>query len=283
MSLPVHSRSSAGPMVISRAVRIPSGAPCQVGIRILGDSPFCMPWHTHRGVHELVLGLRGTFRHQVNGNTFWQGPGQLLWIRSDAFHELEGSNCAWANIALHPKWIGALGTLFGHDLTQIQTRPALVPERCWEGFDGGRAADFPVQHHSSPEQVRHWLLHLLEATLTRNTAPPTVQPWWLRNALRQIKREPLEQLSIERLCALCQRSREHVARAFRKHLDCTPSSYLNRLRLRHAAHLLETTVLSITEIAFASGFESLNHFFTQFRETFGCSPKQYRAAIPAGF
>lgn len=50
-----------------------------------------------------------------------------------------------------------------------------------------------------------------------------------------------------------------------------------RGRIDHAAHLLNGTEHSITEVAQICGYENLEHFSRQFKKIKGCSPKQYRA------
>jgi transcriptional regulator GlxA family with amidase domain len=67
-------------------------------------------------------------------------------------------------------------------------------------------------------------------------------------------------------------SARHLERLFRKHLDCSPSRHYRELRLKHAHCLLWQTGKTVTEIAFASGFNSIPHFCKNFREYFGHSP-----------
>lgn len=57
----------------------------------------------------------------------------------------------------------------------------------------------------------------------------------------------------------------------------TPVRYLNQLRLTQAVDWLIHTRQSITDIAYASGFEDSNYFSTVFRMEYSLSPSQYRA------
>jgi AraC family transcriptional regulator len=56
----------------------------------------------------------------------------------------------------------------------------------------------------------------------------------------------------------------------------TIGAYINRLRLEHAAFLLQNTPKSIADIAFTVGYTSENSFFKRFKEHFGYTPKKYR-------
>jgi methylphosphotriester-DNA--protein-cysteine methyltransferase len=55
-----------------------------------------------------------------------------------------------------------------------------------------------------------------------------------------------------------------------------PMRWLAERRVNHARALLEDTELSVTEVAFASGFGSLQTFRRQFRRLTGTSPRRYR-------
>jgi AraC family L-rhamnose operon regulatory protein RhaS len=56
----------------------------------------------------------------------------------------------------------------------------------------------------------------------------------------------------------------------------TPLQYLLRCRVEQATRLLaERPELSITDIAFACGFNSSQYFATIFRSATGCAPSEY--------
>ena len=65
-------------------------------------------------------------------------------------------------------------------------------------------------------------------------------------------------------------------RLFQQRLGRSPLAYLLDLRFSMVAHLLIETGESVTHIAYAAGFNNLSNFNRQFRERFGCSPRDYR-------
>jgi AraC-like DNA-binding protein len=58
------------------------------------------------------------------------------------------------------------------------------------------------------------------------------------------------------------------------------SGYILRRRLEECARQLASSLRrgqTITEIAFASGFNNVAHFTRVFRQQFGVTPRQYRS------
>lgn len=88
-------------------------------------------------------------------------------------------------------------------------------------------------------------------------------------------------LSLDEYAALCHRSLSSFKRDFRQRYEEPPGKWLVRKRLGYAAALLQTTKLSVTEIAFESGFEDGSHFSRAFKERFQRPPSDYRRSLPA--
>ncbi|MBO4887067.1 MAG: AraC family transcriptional regulator [Firmicutes bacterium] len=66
---------------------------------------------------------------------------------------------------------------------------------------------------------------------------------------------------------------------FKKHLDTTPQNYLMDYRLEKSLELLNNPGLSITDIAFATGFGGASYFTECFRKHYHLTPSAYRAKM----
>lgn len=66
-------------------------------------------------------------------------------------------------------------------------------------------------------------------------------------------------------------------RTFRAYVGMAPAQYQQTVRLNKARELLTTTTRSISEIAYALGFESVSAFSLFFRNREQISPSHYRA------
>ena len=73
-------------------------------------------------------------------------------------------------------------------------------------------------------------------------------------------------LSVWRLC--------HI---FKSDVGMPPIRYLRLLRMERAKGLLESSFLSVKEIAFQVGLNDESHFVRDFKSTYGYSPALYRS------
>jgi AraC-like DNA-binding protein len=86
-----------------------------------------------------------------------------------------------------------------------------------------------------------------------------------------------EEWPVRRLASVSGASQAHFARAFKDAFGLPPHRYLLTRRIERATALLRETDLSITEIAFQTGWNSLGTFGRTFRDVTGESPGELRA------
>ena len=104
-------------------------------------------------------------------------------------------------------------------------------------------------------------------------------PDLLRRLLRAKDRmdaAPHEEWPIPRLARVSGASAAHFARAFKDAFGVPPHRYLLTRRIGRATALLRDTQLSVTEIAFQSGWRSLGTFGRTFRDVMGECPRDLR-------
>jgi AraC-like DNA-binding protein len=99
----------------------------------------------------------------------------------------------------------------------------------------------------------------------------------LTRARELIEARFADPLDIRTLSAEARLSRYHFIRAFRHVFHDTPHQYLLRMRIQKAKELLALTPLSVTDICYEVGFESLGSFSATFHRIVGWPPSTYRA------
>jgi transcriptional regulator GlxA family with amidase domain len=105
-------------------------------------------------------------------------------------------------------------------------------------------------------------------------------PQLLRRLLRAKDRMDAashEEWPVGRLARVSGASEAHFARSFKEAFGVPPHRYLLTRRIERATALLRDTDLSITEIAFQTGWNSLGTFGRTFRDVTGENPGAIRA------
>ncbi|MFT4280072.1 helix-turn-helix transcriptional regulator [Microbacterium sp.] len=89
-------------------------------------------------------------------------------------------------------------------------------------------------------------------------------------------REFASPLDVESLARGAHMSAGHLSRQFLAAHGESPYSYLMTRRIERAMTLLRRGDLSVTEVCFAVGYQSLGTFSTRFAELVGVPPSVYR-------
>jgi AraC-like DNA-binding protein len=98
----------------------------------------------------------------------------------------------------------------------------------------------------------------------------------LRRVRDRIDREYAQPLDVEALASGVHMSAGHLSRQFRAAYGESPYSYLMTRRIERAMALLRRGDLSVTEVCFEVGCQSLGTFSTRFTELVGMPPSTYR-------
>jgi len=88
-----------------------------------------------------------------------------------------------------------------------------------------------------------------------------------------------EDVSLNSLSKVFYLNPSYISRSFKIVHGLSFSEYRNMVRLQHAARLLKTTKLSLSEIAEKCGFKTTNGFSAVFKSHTGYSPSAYRKRI----
>ena len=98
----------------------------------------------------------------------------------------------------------------------------------------------------------------------------------LRRVKDRIDRDYAQPLDVEALAHGVHMSAGHLSREFKKAYGEAPYSYLMTRRIERAMRLLRVGELSVTDVCFAVGCQSLGTFSTRFTELVGVPPSVYK-------
>lgn len=89
----------------------------------------------------------------------------------------------------------------------------------------------------------------------------------------------MEDLNLTFFSEMFHMTKTYLSSLFKKETGFTLTDYIHHIRMRKAITLINSTSMSIGEIASACGYNDNNYFFRIFKRTYGISPKQYQKSI----
>jgi AraC family transcriptional regulator of arabinose operon len=110
----------------------------------------------------------------------------------------------------------------------------------------------------------------------------------IRKVLSVMETDLRAEQSVQKMARAVNLSVSRFQHLFKSETGTCVSEHLLRLRMQRACQLLETTDLSVKQIALGVGARDLSHFIKKFRKFTGHTPKRYRelfhsrAAMSAG-
>lgn len=108
-----------------------------------------------------------------------------------------------------------------------------------------------------------------------NAEPPVVA-----RARQFIAEHQSDKLSLGAVARAVNTSTFYFCKLFRKATGLRFTEYLSRVRIEKAKNLLLNPNARVSEIAYATGFQSLTHFNRVFKKVTGLSPTGYRSKLP---
>lgn len=97
-----------------------------------------------------------------------------------------------------------------------------------------------------------------------------------KDMVSYIYRHYAEKITLSDIAAAGNVSRNKCCMIFKRYLQQTPIDFLNNYRLKVSCHLLRHTSSSVSEIAFACGFNHLSYYSRLFCTKYGDTPSRYR-------
>ena len=98
-------------------------------------------------------------------------------------------------------------------------------------------------------------------------------------SIEHIEKHWAEDFSVSYLASLCCLSTSYFRHLFVSSYDRTPIGYRNHLRILHAKDLLSQDFYTVSEVAFACGFDDANYFSRFFKKETGLTPTEYLSVL----
>lgn len=125
-------------------------------------------------------------------------------------------------------------------------------------------------------ELRALLTDICLHCLTSPTLDSSNRMPWFSKLLREMNRPENIRRGLDAMLELSPYSHEYLCREFKRMMECTPTEYINVLRLNQAQIMLEDPSISIMDVCYAVGFESVSYFYRLFKNKYGSTPSRYR-------
>jgi len=98
----------------------------------------------------------------------------------------------------------------------------------------------------------------------------------IREVVAYLHQHFTEEIELSHLSKIASMNKSYFSSYFKTVMNKTVTSYVESLRLQEACRLIRTTQKTLTEIALASGFNSVSYFNRAFSKNYSLSPSAYR-------
>ncbi|MWV43286.1 helix-turn-helix domain-containing protein [Paenibacillus sp. HJL G12] len=254
---------------------------------LLAKRSICSPqWRRHHFIpcyDKLYYISEGEGWIQVGSEQLWPKPGELVFIPGGTLQSYSVTD----GTPFTKYWCHFKSNLDFTRLFQLFGIPKVV--------EAGRSTElqyyFQRLAESSSEsgpatsiKIQSALLSIIayfidHAELNSKTEAAAASPRNLLETIHFIDSHLTEEISIQDLSEYAHFHPNYFIRMFKKHLGMTPMRYIHERRLEQAQQLLGSTDLSVTEIAYQSGFKDVSYFSQAFKKRNGLSPTEYRQGM----
>lgn len=237
--------------------------------------PFPVHWHDY---FEFEIILSGEGRHIYNNNVYTLSPGCAYLLCYSDFHsveplcDLELINVRFNEAILDPALLSAirLGGKFncifdkGESEAIIETISLLSKEAL---------SNMPFSNLISSSLINRIVVEMVRKC-GANTTEVSKTP--VQRAIYYIYENFREELTLSSLAKELSISQNHLGMLIKRETGLSFNEYLNSVRLKYACDLLKTTELSVKEVAFSSGYGSVEYFLFIFKQKLKTTPSKYR-------
>ncbi len=231
-----------------------------------------------KGAREtiVILCVAGSGTVRIGHESYALTPGACVTIPPMAPHEYRASlDDPWTIWWMHVR---------GTDVAEL-TGPLLgVPQpltrlRAIEGVAG--LFDELVSLLERSLSPAHLLAaagvawQLLTRVVADSVLPAEGSP--LERAMRFLEARVDGNIQVSELAAMVGMSPSHLSALFRRATGGGPGAFHTSLKMARARNLLDTTAMTVTEVAGTVGYADALYFSRHFRRVHGMNPTQYRA------
>lgn len=234
---------------------------------------------TNRKASSFLLIVSGEYQYSMPDSTFIAKSGTLVY--------LPYGSCYTFQVLSNPSETSCLQLDFSlrkrntNDFYNIAEKPKILiqhtPPEIYEVMDNivYTAIDMNLSNGFKINAYMNMLYGLILENLQKSQSSKGLRK--ILPAITYIEKHLDKKIKISELAEQCYLSIAQFRRIFTKEKKMSPNQYITALKIQKACNLLKNTDLSISEIAFALGYDNVYYFSTSFKNVTGCSPNHFRS------
>lgn len=230
----------------------------------------------------VILCLRGQGWVRTGGVAVKVTTGDLVWLPAGAPHAYgaapdEPWTIVWAHFAGDevPAWGELLGVARSPSASAFSLPDDRLDEIALDQVYAALERGYALRHQVAAAAA---LRHALSTVVQLTHAPRDVRSAHERvvASIEALRRDWQRLHRLDELATAAKVSVAHYSALFRRQTGFAPIDFLIRLRVQHACRLLDTTALSVGEVAEQAGYTDPYYFTRCFRRVMGTTPRLYR-------
>ena len=234
-------------------------------------APFKHPNHDHEAAFFLLTD-NCSYGEQLGSKTFIHSPKTILWRPKEISHEVENKNDNghYFSVYITDDCLNKFSQYakVPHEFTEKNSYLVFLARRLQQEFGNWQDC--------SPLIAEGLALEMLGYAAKKNVGIERKRPKWMSKIVEKLNEEFTEKHTTEKLAAEVGLHPVHLAAAFRKFHNLTIGEYVKKKRIEYAMQLLSENEISLSEIAYRSGFSDQGHFTRVFKNITGITPGVFR-------
>lgn len=248
--------------------------------------------HKHDAL-EICIPIENEYKYIVGSKSYTLVPGDIFFVPPGILHEIECENEGCRFIYLFE--VDFLSGLFDFSFLRDffkevrlvnETNYSSIYGQIYSEFMGINDQYFLYENMVLEMPIYSRLLNIFSLLITMNPqfAPIRLEDSKTRDKyakfkslINHINSHFMDEISLEWAANYVGFSKYHFSRLFKEYTDVTFYDFLMHRRMQAAKVLLTDTNMTITEIAFQTGFNNLTSFTRCFKNVTNRTPSEYRA------
>lgn len=255
-----------------------------------------MDLHWHEEL-QITFVISGILTMEVNGASYTINAGEAIFINRNLLHMSKEMTYDGKYVSFNfPERI--LGFFSGSRMEQNMVRPytnnAAFPVVIFKNsvpwqrkilamlwdlqhiYEDGRQADSVYSISIMLVQIWHEFIDNVAPLVVAPTRGYVKKQERIQTLLDFIHTHYMEDISLEDIAMAANVSVGECSRCFKDMVNTSPKKYLLKYRIARSIELLDGTELSVSDVAFACGFNDSSHFTQYFKQETGMTPRDYR-------